>query len=259
MRRNRVEQFQGHDLDDRFPSGSRRVGAFCADLARPSQLDTKRIETLAAELAAEATAGATPNQHGVEFGRRRRPLPARWRRRAALTALMSSLAAKIAFAAVAVAATTGGLAATGNLPDPAQQLVSEVVGRIGIHIPTPATPLPVLDPTEDAEPSDIDGSETDHTLPDHASERAKWVIDAVFDEDDEATPGPDLGKRVSEIASAGRSGTGDGNTPEGAGPPDVPGPHPGTSPPENPGPPEGTGPPGGIGNGSPGPPGQSTP
>jgi len=58
-------------------------------------------------------------------------------RRAGLvfTSLFATLIGKIALVGVAVAATTGGLAATGSLPDPAQEALTRVGERIGIHLP----------------------------------------------------------------------------------------------------------------------------
>jgi hypothetical protein len=231
----------GPNQDAGFPSGSREVDAFCAVLGLTSQLDPTRIEALATELAAVASATAPPNQHGAELGRRRRPLLPRWRRRAALTTLMSSIVAKVAFATVAVASTTGGLAATGNLPDPAQQVLSDVALRVGIHIPVPAGPQlgpPVTETSENEEIDTVGGDSPatggtrngatgvsipedvplgDPTLPDTASERARWVVDFVASV--EATHGRELGKRIAEIASDGRSH----GKPDGVGASDSPG------------------------------------
>lgn len=54
-----------------------------------------------------------------------------------LETLFATLAAKIAAAGIAVAvAATGGLAGTGNLPDPAQAAVSQAMEKVGINIPS---------------------------------------------------------------------------------------------------------------------------
>jgi hypothetical protein len=58
------------------------------------------------------------------------------RRRAMLSAIFGTLAAKIATVTVAAAATTGGLAATGNLPAPAQDAVASAMSHVGVHFPT---------------------------------------------------------------------------------------------------------------------------
>jgi len=54
-----------------------------------------------------------------------------------LSSLFASLFAKIAGVAIAVAAATGGLAAAGALPAPAQQAVSHAASTVGIHMPSP--------------------------------------------------------------------------------------------------------------------------
>lgn len=67
-----------------------------------------------------------------------------WRQRARRLAGMTAV--KVALGAgVAAAGTTGGLAATGNLPAPVQQFVSDGAGWIGLELPAPAT-----DEAEDA-------------------------------------------------------------------------------------------------------------
>lgn len=75
----------------------------------------------------------------------------KWRRRTVFSSLFASLTAKIAGVAIAAAAATGGLAATGTLPAPAQQAVSQAASTIGIHLPSPhgpaATPQAAHSPT----------------------------------------------------------------------------------------------------------------
>jgi len=60
------------------------------------------------------------------------------RRRTVFSFLTTSLIGKILVGSMALAATTGSLAATGNLPDTAQTAVANTVGVIGIQIPNPA-------------------------------------------------------------------------------------------------------------------------
>jgi hypothetical protein len=52
-----------------------------------------------------------------------------------LTSLFASLIGKIALASVALAATTGGLAATGSLPDAAQDALARAGDKVGIDLP----------------------------------------------------------------------------------------------------------------------------
>ena len=61
----------------------------------------------------------------------------RWRRKTVLSSLFASLVAKIAGVAIAAAAATGGLAAAGALPAPAQQAVASAASTVGIHLPSP--------------------------------------------------------------------------------------------------------------------------
>jgi hypothetical protein len=56
-----------------------------------------------------------------------------------LSSLFASLFAKIAGVAIAAAAATGGLAAAGVLPAPAQQVVSHAASTVGIHVPSHAS------------------------------------------------------------------------------------------------------------------------
>jgi hypothetical protein len=107
--------------------------------------------------------------------------PPRWRRRTVLSSLFASLFAKIAGVAIAAAAATGGLAAAGALPAPAQQVVAHAASTVGIHVPSsehasstseeplhPPTPAPTStvaegkdEPTSTASPGDAAGSSTD--------------------------------------------------------------------------------------------------
>lgn len=61
----------------------------------------------------------------------------KWRRRTVLSTLFASLSAKVTAVAFAATAATGGLAATGALPDAAQQAMSDLAARVGISIPSP--------------------------------------------------------------------------------------------------------------------------
>ncbi|MDQ3772713.1 MAG: hypothetical protein M3343_11590 [Actinomycetota bacterium] len=51
------------------------------------------------------------------------------------THLLASLVAKVALAGVALAATTGGLAATGSLPEPAQAALANAAEKVGFELP----------------------------------------------------------------------------------------------------------------------------
>jgi len=64
------------------------------------------------------------------------PSPNPFRRvKVVLTSLLASLVGKIALVSVAVAATTGGLAATGSLPDAAQDALARAAEKVGFELP----------------------------------------------------------------------------------------------------------------------------
>lgn len=80
-------------------------------------------------------------------------VPAGWRTR--LRRVVGLTAVKVALGAgVAAAATTGGLAATGNLPGPVQQVVSDGARRVGIQLPQPSDP-----PAAEDQPDEPQGTE----------------------------------------------------------------------------------------------------
>lgn len=192
-------------------TGEGGLDAFWALLIGEPSLEERGVEALAVELSAEALESAPPEHERLD--RLRRPMPAPWRRRAAFSTVASSLVAKIAFAGVAFAATTGGLAASGNLPDPAQQVLSDVAARIGITLPAAGGHTEDLTEPTDLEELDLNDTELLHNdpvreapeLPDEASDTAREVLEVVFDSGlwDEIA---EFGMRVSEIASQGRAG-----------------------------------------------------
>ena len=140
-----------------------------------------------------------------------------------LNSLFASLASKLAAGGIAVAlASTGGLAATGNLPDDVQDKVSEVADNLGLDIPAGDE---LDDATDDldgeiANPdagkrSNFDVHEAQATNTGTArgqaiSEAARQkpegettgndVSAAVHDAIDNTDPGPGRGKAVSEAA-----------------------------------------------------------
>ncbi len=84
---------------------------------------------LRAILAASAEVGTSPTTRD------------RWARRLRRVSAIGAL--KLAAGATAAVAATGsGLAVTGNLPDPAQQVVSDVGARIGLDLPAPEHDTP---------------------------------------------------------------------------------------------------------------------
>ncbi len=181
------------------------VAAFVGRLGSESVSGDPVGEALPGLLAAEARSVVESVEVRTRSGRTRQPLARKWRRRAMISTFVSTLLGKLAVATVAVAATTGGLAATDSLPDPAQQWVSDVVENIGIDIPSPL----------DVElPEQADGVETPE-LPEEASDTADAVVDTVF-EGDPTDDGAGFGEDVSDTASDGAADVADDYT-EGAG------------------------------------------
>ena len=143
-------------LAGKAPSGGdpvdRELTAFVRDvrtafLAQPAA-ETERRHLAAALEVSRLTAGrgdpgVRPASKAPKPGQQASGLP-KWRRRTVLSSLFASLFAKIAGVAIAAAAATGGLAAAGALPAPAQQAVSHAASTVGIHVPSPehASPTP---------------------------------------------------------------------------------------------------------------------
>jgi hypothetical protein len=87
-------------------------------------LATAHLTRMIEAASVPATAGATSAHRHAR------------RRKTVLSTIFGTLIAKLAVVAVAAAAATGGLAATNNLPGPAQDAVSSAVGHLGVHFPS---------------------------------------------------------------------------------------------------------------------------
>ena len=169
------------------------------------------------------------------------PSPSPFRRvKVVLTSLLASLVGKIALVSVAVAATTGGLAATGSLPDPAQEALTRVGEKVGIHLPAGG---------------DNEAGVPDELPPSTEGSSAPTVLDVIRSWDDDkgcafghavataagGKPGPcngeqgdldDESKKGGKPEGAGKPETTPKGKPEGAGKPETT--------PEGAGKPEGT-------------------
>ena len=136
-------------LAGKAPNGGdpvdRELAAFVRDvrtgfLAQPAA-ETERRHLAAALEVSRLTAdkgdpGVRPASKAPRPDRQASGLP-KWRRRTVLSSLFASLFAKIAGVAIAAAAATGGLAAAGALPAPAQQAISHAASTVGLHVPSP--------------------------------------------------------------------------------------------------------------------------
>ncbi|MFQ5555215.1 MAG: hypothetical protein ACE5GC_07600, partial [Acidimicrobiia bacterium] len=95
----------------------------------PDEIASRHIAA-AAIAAADATPapGSTPPA--------RAPLLHRMRRRTVLSSLLSTVVAKVFAGSVALATVTGGLAASGTLPDVVQDPIAGVYNTVGFDFPT---------------------------------------------------------------------------------------------------------------------------
>lgn len=132
------------------------------------------------------------------------PLTPKWRRRIMLSTFLSSLAGKLAIGSVALATTTGGLAATGNLPDPAQDWAAERLGAVGIEIPasdeveTVDRSDEVLDVVQGTDPDDRD-QEFGEDVADAASDgESTEGLDKADDGAENAGDNTDVADEVTE-------------------------------------------------------------
>jgi translation initiation factor IF-2 len=106
-----------------------------------------------------------------------RPAPARAFNRAklVLTSLAATLIGKIALVGVALAATTGGLAATGSLPDPAQDAVARAGEKVGLELPRGDDRVPSDD--DGGVPEDLPGKAQGSSAPSVLDVIRSWEVD----------------------------------------------------------------------------------
>ena len=141
-------------LAGKAPSGADRLdedlAAFTRDVraafVRPPSLDVERRHLAAAVEASRLTTdkgepAVRPASKAQGPESQASGLP-KWRRRSVLSSLFASLAAKIAGVAVAAVAATGGLAAAGALPAPAQQAIASAASSVGFSLPSPGDGSP---------------------------------------------------------------------------------------------------------------------
>ena len=105
-----------------------------------------------------------------------------------LTSLAATLIGKIALVGVALAATTGGLAATGSLPDPAQDALNRAGERVGFDLPAGDDRLPSDDNA--GVPEDLPGGAQGSSAPS--------VLDVIRSWDDDK--GCEFGHAVAAAA-----------------------------------------------------------
>ena len=97
------------------------------------------------------------------------------RARVVVSSLFASLIGKITLVSVAVAATTGGLAATGSLPDPAQDALARASEKVGFHLPA----------GDGSEAGDDESGVPEELPPSTEGSSAPTVLDVIRSWDDE--------------------------------------------------------------------------
>lgn len=151
--------------------------------------------------------------------------PPKRRRRFVLESIFATVSTKLALGGAAIAmAATGGLAATGNLPDRAQTAISQVVDKVGIDIPAgeSAQAAAALERAEAAARAAEQNAAAETQNPGTGAGIGQGVAS-------DATDGEAVGSQISEAARAQAEqsrAAGQANRPEEAGPPPVAGPLP---------------------------------
>jgi hypothetical protein len=244
----------GRVAPDDAPPGYAEVARLLTALREPaSPAELRSLDEAVTAAARRATEGpATPIRPaaGIRPARRSRPRRAR--------------AAILAFAVLGLLLVTTGLAMAGALPDAAQNVVSDALSRIGIHVPTaderdavtnhhpagleerPPTHAPTgPGGTEAIRRPEAPGASSPSASSPNASGTAR-ANDASDGKSEQGTSIADErsgGHSSAGSANSGGHGRGDGSAPDhqGNGPPaDHPGNgppahHPGNGPPESPG------------------------
>ena len=113
-----------------------------------------------------------------------------WRPSFGLSGLFATVGAKVALGSVALAAATGGLAAAGALPQPAQDALSKAAAKVGFDLP--------------AGSQQEEGDENAAGPDENASPVAHAVNEVVVNRDDYAN-GREFGLAVAEAAKAAAS------------------------------------------------------
>ena len=155
-----------------------------------------------------------------------------------LTSLFASLIAKVALVGVALAATTGGLAATGSLPEPAQEALAKASEKVGFELPA----------GDDAEEGEDEAGVPDELPEGTEGSSAPSVLDVIRSWGDDK--GCEFGHAVA-TAAGGDPGPCEGDQGDNEGSDDGEGRPEGAGQPEGAGKPEGTpaGKPAGAGEG----------
>jgi len=182
---------QGHVHPDDAPPG---YGAVAGLLNSAAQLPLGPVDEDAAAITVSAM---------VEVIRDATPAPEFSRRKTMLGKLLAGKA--LAAVAVLGLTATGAAAGTGSLPDPAQAVVSDAVGHVGIDIPRGKSADHRKDkdkPSDEAPADETPGDDTTGVEPKGMSGVVKGIKSARI-----AESGP-MGQEVCKIASDGKCQSG---------------------------------------------------
>ncbi len=115
--------------------GLESVSNWATDVRRQSATEVA-IDTAAAHISAAAQTAAAANPGGAGYTALKPSRLERIRRRLVFGSLLSGIGAKVFAASVALATATGGVAATGSLPDAVQDPIATVYNSVGFDFPT---------------------------------------------------------------------------------------------------------------------------
>jgi hypothetical protein len=179
--------------DDRGLELGDKLAGFIDRLRSESNFAGPAPQELAGRLAAEARSVAHDAPASVSL-----PPARKSRKRAMIATFLSTLLGKLAVAGVALAATTGGLAVTGSLPDPAQEWASGALSNLGIEIP--AASDVDLSEVEDVDVPELHASDEDVIgTADDADEATEEVEDETEGVDDDETDDVDDDELTEDV------------------------------------------------------------
>jgi hypothetical protein len=202
-----------HPLDD--DSAARIIGGLVhPDDAPPGYGDVAGLLTAASVLTpVDEDAAATTVAAMVETIRTGASAPGTPRRKSMLKKLLAGKA----LAAIGVVALTasGAAAATGSLPDPAQNVVSGAVGHVGLHIPEPGDRGHSAGHRQDGGHRPDGTTSTTAGGQDPAGDNHGSVVsDTAHQAKEDGKP---VGPTVCAVASAGKCQAGDDHSDKGKG------------------------------------------
>ena len=163
--------------------GFESLSTWAAEIRGQSATEIPR-DVAAAQIAmmAETAAGANPG--GAGYAALKPSRIERIRRRLVFGSLLSGIGAKVFAASVALATATGGVTATGSLPDAVQDPVASIYNSIGFDFPTSHDDDCATDDGCE-KGNDTDGEEAPTTTSGNNSDDVKSKNDSDDSDDDE--------------------------------------------------------------------------